>query len=382
MKIRLRVNPSGVVRYQLDLGKINGKRQQKSFATREQAENFAKAKKEERKLFGTDALSLSEAERRQFIYAQEQLRKHGTTIGEAVTFFLRYNKPREPLTWTQMTERCYWDKLALNKRPKYVAELKRCAQVFGRAGHADKDASHIMQDDVERWLHGKGWSPKSRVAYLINLATVFSWGVEKGHVSINPCAKIQRPTIDDHPPGILTVPECARLLSAALATDSPTLKRGKKLQLLGYVSICLFAGVRPEEVQRMTWNEIHLEDQYLEVSALKSKTRRRRIVTISQALAAWLSEVTVPQGKIAPVNTVKRLRALRKLAGIEVWPHDVLRHSFASYHLAQHESAERTALQMGHAGTQMLFAHYRELVRPKDAAAFWALRHPSRVPEE
>jgi integrase len=55
------------------------------------------------------------------------------------------------------------------------------------------------------------------------------------------------------------------------------------------------------------------------------------------------------------------------------WPQDCLRHSFASYHLAMFESAEKTALQMGHNSTDMLFRHYRELVTKEQAEKFWAL---------
>jgi integrase len=55
------------------------------------------------------------------------------------------------------------------------------------------------------------------------------------------------------------------------------------------------------------------------------------------------------------------------------WPKNCLRHSFASYHLAMHESADKTALQMGHRSTTMLFEHYRELVTRSDAERFWGI---------
>ncbi len=44
------------------------------------------------------------------------------------------------------------------------------------------------------------------------------------------------------------------------------------------------------------------------------------------------------------------------------------------YHLAKHRNAAFTALQLGHADANMLFAHYRELVRPADATRYWELR--------
>ena len=47
-----------------------------------------------------------------------------------------------------------------------------------------------------------------------------------------------------------------------------------------------------------------------------------------------------------------------------------MRHSFASYHLALHESADKTALEMGHRDTRMLFRHYREIVTKGEAVEY------------
>jgi integrase len=52
--------------------------------------------------------------------------------------------------------------------------------------------------------------------------------------------------------------------------------------------------------------------------------------------------------------------------------HD-LRHTFASYHLAYHGSPDKTAHELGHRDTQMLYRHYRQLVTREAAEAFWAI---------
>jgi hypothetical protein len=55
------------------------------------------------------------------------------------------------------------------------------------------------------------------------------------------------------------------------------------------------------------------------------------------------------------------------------WPHDVMRHSYGSYHLAQYEDAARTSLRMGHTSTMILFNHYRDLVHRGDAERYWQI---------
>ena len=59
-------------------------------------------------------------------------------------------------------------------------------------------------------------------------------------------------------------------------------------------------------------------------------------------------------------------------------PHDVLRHCYASYHLARHENQDKTALQMGHRNTDVLFNHYRNLVTKTEARDFWGILPPTR----
>ncbi len=59
------------------------------------------------------------------------------------------------------------------------------------------------------------------------------------------------------------------------------------------------------------------------------------------------------------------------------WKVNALRHSYASYRLAQIQDAAKVALEMGNS-PQMLFKHYRELVTP-DAAGAWFGIVPERT---
>jgi integrase len=144
--------------------------------------------------------------------------------------------------------------------------------------------------------------------------------------------------------------------------------------LLPYVAISAFAGLRRAELERLDWKDIHFDAGLIEVTAAKSKTARRRFVRIEPNLREWLLPVRKNLGRVTPANFAKQFEALRESAGITEWPNNALRHSFASYHLAHHQDAAALALQMGHTNSGMIFAHYRELVRPKDAERYWKIR--------
>ena len=137
--------------------------------------------------------------------------------------------------------------------------------------------------------------------------------------------------------------------------------------MIPYLAIGLFAGVRPLEIQRLQKQDI--SDLYIEITAAKAKTRKRRLVSLPDNLKEWLAL----GGDLPPANKPKRLCRILQKADLK-WKPDIMRHSFASYHLAYLQSADKTALEMGHRDTQMLFRHYRELVKYEDSKQYWDIR--------
>ena len=72
-------------------------------------------------------------------------------------------------------------------------------------------------------------------------------------------------------------------------------------------------------------------------------------------------------------NLTRSMNKLAKAAGFTDWPHNALRHSFASYHLAQHGDATKTAFQMGNDAV-VVHNHYKGLVSNGDVQRYWNLR--------
>jgi integrase len=119
--------------------------------------------------------------------------------------------------------------------------------------------------------------------------------------------------------------------------------------------------------------EIDLQSRLIEVTASKAKSARRRFVKIKPNLLQWLKPHIQPSGLVAPAGYRKLLDKARRAAGIEPWPNNALRHSFASYYLAhfRRSGVAELALEMGHTNANLVFQHYRELVKPKEAKCYW-----------
>lgn len=224
-------------------------------------------------------------------------------------------------------------------------------------GREARPVASITAHEVETWLHGQAWSAATQRGRLLTLRNVLSWAVTRGELAGNVALGVDMPQLDNAPPGIHTPEQVRAVLNYAAGTDKNVLR---------CLAVRYFAGLRTSEAVALDEKEIG--KKFIEVTAAKAKTRRRRLVTIQPALRAWLDlGGRLPLGD---VNT--RLNRVTHGAGVP-WPHNVARHSFVSYHLAKFQNAGKTALEAGHT-EQMLFAHYREIVTPRQARDFWAIR--------
>lgn len=244
-----------------------------------------------------------------------------------------------------------------NRRHRYLLQLRSSWKLLAEAV-GDVPPGEVSPRAIEEWLQGLDVAPRTQRGYLTDARTLFNFAVKRGYLSASPADAVDMPTMDEAAPGIHTPAQVATILATAQRVD---------LSVCRVLAIQYFAGIRPAEASKLS--EANVSPEWIEVPAPKAKSRQRRLVTVSPNLKSWLD-----LGGTLPVpNLTKRWRAVRAAAGVP-WSHDVTRHSFASYHLAQHRSQDSTATEMGHRSSYMLFRHYRALVTPGQAAEFWSIR--------
>ena len=137
------------------------------------------------------------------------------------------------------------------------------------------------------------------------------------------------------------------------------------------VALLLYAGIRPDsesgEISRMNWKHVGVTEIYVPQEA--SKTSADRIIPVRPVLLRLLHGHP-SAGSVTPPNWKRTWQRIRKDAGIASLQ-DVLRHTFASHHLAAFgEDATKSAL--GHtAGSSTIFRHYRRAVSEDVGKAFF-----------
>jgi integrase len=335
------------------------------FEEKSEAKTFLELKKQEAAAHGVKAFALSEQDRADWLWACAQLAPYGLNVRKAVETLLPQLKAREHgLSAEEAVARLIESKTkaGLSERHLYTLKnrLTRFAQDF-----PERALASFTLSDVETWLGGLPVGAQSVNHYKAALHSLFAHGVKLGACLANPVSGIDSRKVVRGAPAILTAAQLSALLTGCAEDD----------EMQAYIAIGAFAGLRSAEIERIRWEDINLVRGFLTVGALNAKTARRRLVPICPALAAWLTPLAKPEGAVAPAsNFRRRFYAARKAAGLaDKWEGNELRHSYATYRLAETQDAARTALEMGNSPA-ILLAHYRELVGPEDAAKWFAVK--------
>jgi integrase len=138
-----------------------------------------------------------------------------------------------------------------------------------------------------------------------------------------------------------------------------------------YTYVCMFfAGIRPYEVRGagkkppLRFEHIAYR-QFVRIPSEISKTGRIRGSRIINAPdlpeAFWrLWEGAPTEGVICPHSIVAAQEHGKKVMGLDRWPHDIARHSFATYDIAARSDPAKTVLCLGHdEKPTMCNRHYR-----------------------
>ena len=200
------------------------------------------------------------------------------------------------------------------------------------------------------------------------LHSVFACGMRHGWCSANPVDAVPRPTLHEAEVEPLPWADLCKLLLTAGQPEHRCCRPA--------VGIMLWAGVRPAELTRLRWEDIDWQEKVISLRPRHSKTGGCRHITLHPVLHNWLRQgtrVAQRQGSICPPNWPRRWKALRSAAGICRWQQDVLRHTFASYHLKRWHDLPRLQEEMGHRSARLLRTRYLSMrgISALHARQFW-----------
>lgn len=353
-------------------------------------------------------------------YLEARKRLGQVSLSRCVDYYVQRFPPNMPVKMVKEVVKEMLDSKRDDKlSDRYIKQLEYNMNRF--MGRFKNRLTEVSGTNVDTWLRDLRVGPRTRNNLRNSVQALFNFAIArkylpKDHDEIDavPMAKDRGGEIEIYTPG-----EMKELLSVASDTHIP------------FLAISAFAGVRHAELQRLDWANVNRKAKIIEIKAGAAKTASRRVIPIEPNLAKWLEKDKIwkESGEICGfanmvlqfveltgrVN-VKRRAAWAKANGVSkaemeaaderaserlrkltenqrrsrgtvmpeaetsaeegwkpfLWKHNALRHSFISYRVAQTQNVAQVALEAGNSPS-MIFKHYRELVQPDAAKAWFAI---------
>jgi integrase len=376
-------------RWVVPLGKRDGVSRTRVFgATEKEALTRAKEKLKEMKEHGQTLVDLSTGHRALIVAWKNRL-----SVEEMEAAFRRFEETRCTSHTVNDAIDAYIASRKMEKRTaknfaadprgysrQHAADIryrlgKLAAAFDGRA------LDSIIPGQLEAFISEQGASARN---FYKALHAFFGYARRQRWIASDPFSEVPRPGASGGGEKAIFKPDqMKQLLKAAAGMLEDCERHEGTLALLVLGGLC---GLRYSEALRLRWPQVDLKGGEIHLDKLKTSKRglRGRFVKILPAAAAWLATLKrAEDGRLVPVNdkNARRQRArILEAAKLKTWPHNALRRSWGSYHLAANENADLTAAQMGHTSAETTFAKYRTLARKTEGEAWFALT-PAKVQE-
>jgi integrase len=189
---------------------------------------------------------------------------------------------------TDVVEELLANKKAKGRSHLYLTDLRIRLTRFANAH--DRTLCEITTGDIDKFLESLEVSARSQNNFRATIGTLFRFGQAKGYVA------------KDHP-GVSHVDKASHAaedVQVFTPDEMQKLLRAAKDELVPAIALGGFAGIRSEELKRLTWEDIHLQEGHIEIKSAKSKTRVHRLIPIQENLKAWLQLYAKKIGAVVP----------------------------------------------------------------------------------
>jgi integrase len=295
---------------------------------------------------------------RQFSEAHQLLR--GAPLLDAVRFYIEHRPQTCSKSVAEIAAELLQQKKDMGRCEDYLKDIRLRLKRFSDAFRCS--ISSISPPQIEEFLIRLKVSAQTQNNFRRLVGTLIRFAIKRGYLP------------KDHPgvttievateiPGdvqIFNCEEMAKLLAAAEPEVVPFLALGG------------FAGLRHAEIKRLDWSDIHLQDGHIELKARQAKTRIRRLIPLHENLRRWLQPHVKENGAVVPyANMSKQLMWLAEEAGVP-WKHNALRHSYVSYRTAETQNIPQVSYESGNS-VRIIERNYLKRVTISEAQRWFSI---------
>lgn len=359
--------------------------------SKEEATALAQQIAEER----ADGGVITAEERAAFIYFRNRCLALNVNLRDALDKAVsRYEqgerRKNERATIAELANEWYEERVSGNggrvkvPRPATIREMKQTRNLliakWGGLRYATLKKQDLKEfiDSVKHPTTAKKW--RARISGWAN------WVIDSGYAygAGNPVKNIKTAKADENVPEIVSAEEATKLIR--LCEQQEQLR-----PLIHQITLGLFAGVRPTECERLSWEDITIWKEpnqskwgevwgEINIKSGVAKTRRQRRVEINATLVKFLQRYGTTD-IFTKTNHRKRIHRLRVTAGYAYgeeitgkkrYTPDLLRHSYASFWLARHHDEAGLAFRMGNS-VEVVRKYYVRPMANYQTEEYWAI---------
>jgi len=309
-------------------------------------------------------------------FAEASAKLHGRNLGEVVTGYLNTVATIKRMDLAAAVKefvdgREIETKSVNGKRPEmsksYFVNTKLWLGWFEKTfpGTAVCD---LTKDHLDLFMAGRSHlAAKSKNHLRATVKMFLNWCIKKDYLPANhrlmDATGMKRQKADSGETDFYRPVEFRAMLDAADDTMRPI------------IALQGLAGIRLQEAQRLTWQDVFSVAGHVAISATKSKTRSRRLVEICPALAAWIEPYRQHEGALWTQSRDTYHAAFVELREAQKIParKNGLRHGFCTYHFALHDNENLTAAQAGNSPA-VIHSAYKGLATKADAKKWFNVK--------
>ena len=409
---RVTVNPHGP-RFVVTWYDTTGTRKRRTLPVKTQAIEFAQSVAREIAGGRHGALALNDADLAEITAARRAMESAGVPFLSGVQ---EYTRARSLLSPGESLVAVVRDAVASRRTsgpvPPTIEAVTQCLQFRAQRGRSRRHISELsgdlrefarafpdfrtaQPDALENWLHslrtrkartvdgilrpvGSPLSMRRRDNIRDSVALFLNFCQLRGWLGGGPTAAAAVPRLASGPEVVTLTP--------SLFAQVLTWFESECTELLPWVVLGGFAGMRSSEVLRLEWSALRWNAGVITVTAkVAGKVRVGRKIPIHPALREWLAPWSAhTMGRVIaatpePSRAISRaFSRMCKALSWTHWPINALRHSYGSHRLAAVSfDFAQVANEMG-TSPAMLRKHYINPPDPSDGEAYWSIR-PART---
>ena len=348
--------------------RVDGKKPSRGFATKEARTAFAKSLTADLKANGLAALRLDPDEARAWRAFREDIGE--APLAEVSACWRRFGSAKGTIDLGKAVEAFLLAKTREGVSPASLGHFRPLLERFsGTLGPIA--AGSVQRDSLEGYLSGLDCANETRRTTFKRIRTLFRWLRDTRQIPVNPCDGWKGPKSKARAVSVLTVEDGQKLFK-----EIPDGIHGR--EILGRMALEAFAGMRHETAAQLPKGAIDFKSRVITVPASIDKNRKDQFIEHApENLWRWLEwskPETWSMGRFNYRNAKSLVFVVAK-----VWhPHNALRHSAASYHIALTGDAGKTAAMLTHSNLRMLWSNYRGKGGGKENGEAWfAINPPS-----